>query len=75
MRLRLKLQKWLLSITDVKLERFIDWFVKLFLGIIGLAAMGYFLTKGTPVDYLCVLLVVVIRSLWRIEQLLEKNDK
>ena len=65
-----KLRDWLLKLSDKKIERFSDLLVMAITGIATLYFLFYFIATN---NYQEALLVVVIRSLWRIERLLRKK--
>ena len=65
-----KLRDWLLKLSDKKIERFSDLLVMAITGIATLYFLFYFIATK---NYQEALLVVVIRSLWRIERLLRKK--
>ncbi len=67
----LKIQNWLLKLDDQKLERFSIYLNDFIFGLISLYFLFYFISTKS---YQEALLVVAIRSLWRIERLLRRKS-
>jgi hypothetical protein len=66
----LKIRDWLLKLDDKRLERFSIYLNAAIFGVISIYFLFYFISTQS---YQEALLVVAIRSLWRIERLLRRK--
>jgi hypothetical protein len=67
----LKITDWLLKLDDKRIERFIDLLYNLIFDVTTLYFLFYFISTKS---YQEPLLILVIRSLWRIERLLRRKS-